>query len=654
MIGRLTPFFLPLAVVVLAQEDELEPIEALGIARTANSAENIVFDRQDIDASPSIYLDDLLRSNPYFSTYRRSSSSIAHPTSQGGSLRGVGTSAASRSVVLLDGIPLNDPFGGWVRWNRFSLTDLEAVRFERKGALSSSAGNISLQSRRPADKPIRRLILAGGNIYGLSADGFIASAAKNEGWEATASFRTNDYAGHPVVRASQRGAIDEDAWSSMHSGRTTLSNQLSIGRLYATFSGFVDKRGNGTPLGRNQADGFDWSLGLQGLMSHTALFGQEYDFSSAFPTVTGVKTERASERVVLDQFSVPASSHGFLHEHSLDVGEHQLGLALVALRREGYTHEINKFTDVSRRAGGSQTLIDLSFVDEWKPKESWNLITEFKAEWFRNEDGIRRGWATSTDSFPVRDNFSLGGSLDVSKAFSETVETRAAIRSHVRHPTLNELYRPYRVGSFSVEANANLKVERITGVEIGLDWQITESLSASFGLFHDQIHDSVANVSKLNDPSSATRRNLDKAELQGLELRVEQLLTEELSVRLHALMMDTEIRSCPENPKLVGNRFAQVPNLRATAALVWSPSHWSVQVDARHESERFDDTRNSRLLDNCLNLDISLSRRFSKNKRMFFTVNNFSNEEIQTHRSSEGIIYQEARRNWTAGLDWKF
>ncbi|MBT7923762.1 MAG: hypothetical protein HN627_05835, partial [Opitutae bacterium] len=81
MIGRLTPFFLPLAVIALAQEDELEPIEVLGIARTANSAENIVFDRQDIDASPSIHLDDLLRSNPSFSTYRRSGSGIAHPTS---------------------------------------------------------------------------------------------------------------------------------------------------------------------------------------------------------------------------------------------------------------------------------------------------------------------------------------------------------------------------------------------------------------------------------------------------------------------------------------------------------------------------------------------------------------------------------------------
>ena len=118
--------------------------------------------------------------------------------------------------------------------------------------------------------------------------------------------------------------------------------------------------------------------------------------------------------------------------------------------------------------------------------------------------------------------------------------------------------------------------------------------------------------------------------------------------------MDTEVKNSLENPGLAGNRFAQVPKQRTTASLLWSPSPWELRLDARHESERFDDARNSRLLDNCLDLDISLSRRFSKSTRMFFTVNNITNEEIQTHRSAEGLVYVEAPRNWLAGLDWKF
>jgi outer membrane receptor protein involved in Fe transport len=60
------------------------------------------------------------------------------------------------------------------------------------------------------------------------------------------------------------------------------------------------------------------------------------------------------------------------------------------------------------------------------------------------------------------------------------------------------------------------------------------------------------------------------------------------------------------------------------------------------------------LLDNCLNLDLSLSRMFLKNTRIFLTVNNITDEEIQTHRNAENIVYVEAARNWLAGLDWKF
>ena len=654
MIGRLTPFFLPLAVVALAQEDELEPIEVLGIARPANSAERIIFDRQDIDASPSIHLDDLLRSNPSFSTYRRSGSGIAHPTSQGVSLRGAGTSATSRSLVLLDGIPLNDPFGGWVRWNRFSLPELEAVRFGRKGAFASSAGSIELQSRRPTDKPIHHLGLAGGDVQGFSANGFSATGTNRKKWDASASFRIEDFAGHRVVRTDQRGPIDEDAWSRIQSGRTTMSHQLSSGRLVATFGGFTEKRGNGTPLGRNQADGFDWSLGLQGEVSRTVLFGQEREFSSVFPTVTGIKAERTSERIALDQYSVPASSLGFVHENSIDAEEHEFGFTAMILRREGHTNEINKFTDAYRHAGGRQTQIGLSLSDTWNPAGGWNLFAALKGEWFHDDEGIRRGWKTSNGEFSIREDFEVGGSFDISKAFSETIAARASLRSHVRQPTLNELYRPYRVGAFSVAANENLATERITGIGIGLDWQVTERMSASLGLFHDQLNDSVANVSEPSNPNDATRRNLEKAKVDGLELSVEHLLTEELSFRFQGLLMDSEVRSCPANPGLVGNRFAQVPKRRSTASLLWSPSLWELRLDARHESERFDDARNSRLLDNCFNLDLSLSKMFSKNTRIFLTVNNISDEEIETLRNAENIIYVEAPRNWLVGLDWKF
>ena len=75
-------------------------------------------ERQTLPRRPRLVLDDVLRQTVGFSIFRRSSSRNANPTTQGVSLRGLGASGASRSVILFDGVPLNDPFGGWVQWGR--------------------------------------------------------------------------------------------------------------------------------------------------------------------------------------------------------------------------------------------------------------------------------------------------------------------------------------------------------------------------------------------------------------------------------------------------------------------------------------------------------------------------------------------------------
>jgi outer membrane receptor protein involved in Fe transport len=552
---------------------------------------------------------------------------------------------------------LNDPFGGWVRWNRFSLSDLEAVRFGRKGAFASSAGSITLQSRRPTDKPIHHLGLAGGDVHGFSVHGFTATTTSEEDWEATAGFRMEDYAGHPVIRASQRGLVDENAWSRMQAARATASHSSLFGRFTMSFAGFDEHRGNGTPLGRNQGHGLDWSLGLENEGSRTILFGQERGFGSVF---TKVEKDRDSESVALDQFSVPGSSLGFIHAGSRETGEHEVSFAFVALRREGETNENFAGYKFRRVAGGRQTQLGLSLSDAWSPAEGWNLVANLRGDWFRDDQGRHKKWRLSNDavledhSFVAREDFEAGGLLQLSRELTPQLAVRATVRSHVRQPTLNELYRPYRVGAFKVAANENLVTERITGTEVGLDWSPSEACSISLTLFQDYLRDSVANVSDPAPPYDAQRINLNQARSKGLELSLEYLLANDFNIELKSLLVDTEVRRCPENTSIVGNRFAQAPNHRSTASFSWTPSSWEFRLDARHESNRYDDALNSRLLDNCLNLDVSLSRIFSKNTRIFLTVNNITNEEIQTHRSAEGLVYVEAPRNWSAGLDWKF
>ncbi len=97
----------------------------------------------EIDAAGALTIDDVLRQVPGFSLFRRSGGLTTNPTAQGVSLRGVGASGASRALVLLDGVPLNSPFGGWVYWNRVPRVNIENVSVQN-GASSSVYGSGAL------------------------------------------------------------------------------------------------------------------------------------------------------------------------------------------------------------------------------------------------------------------------------------------------------------------------------------------------------------------------------------------------------------------------------------------------------------------------------------------------------------------------------
>src|ERR1043165_9192142 len=130
-------------VLIFAQSSDLSPQSSDSITVTATRTETrladtpssvVVLNREAINASPATTIDDALREVPGFTLFRRSGSRSANPTSQGVSLRGIGASGASRAIVLDDGVPLNDPFGGWVYWGRLPRASLDRVEVLRGGA----------------------------------------------------------------------------------------------------------------------------------------------------------------------------------------------------------------------------------------------------------------------------------------------------------------------------------------------------------------------------------------------------------------------------------------------------------------------------------------------------------------------------------------
>ena len=86
-------------------------------------------------------LDEALATVPAVSLFRRTSSLGANPTTQGISLRAIAPSGAGRTLVTLDGVPLNDPFGGWVIWSQVAagMYKWRNIRLEFTQAMTNKA-----------------------------------------------------------------------------------------------------------------------------------------------------------------------------------------------------------------------------------------------------------------------------------------------------------------------------------------------------------------------------------------------------------------------------------------------------------------------------------------------------------------------------------
>ena len=305
-----------------------------------------VLTQEDIHQSAAQTIDDLLRQIPGFSLFRRSSSLVAHPTTQGVSLRGIGPSGASRTLVLLDGIPMNDPFGGWVYWSKVPVQSIERIEVVRGGG-SSVWGNYALGGvihiiTQPPQKRMHTLVGAGGTRGTVNLGLFASDVLGPVGVAVEGKYFHTD--GYQIIRGDQRGTIDinnADSEQKIFNGKIeyALADDVML-LLHGGY--FTEDRGNGTPLTHNATDagyirggtrlttpdGSEWTLDV---FSHLQTF--ESTFSSPAP-------DRNSETPALDQFDVPSTAVGTSLQWSKQTHPNHLMTAGTDLRWiDGETNE---------------------------------------------------------------------------------------------------------------------------------------------------------------------------------------------------------------------------------------------------------------------------------------------------------------------------
>jgi outer membrane receptor protein involved in Fe transport len=628
-----------------------------------------VITADDVRSAPYVALDDLLRQIPSFSLFRRSSSLVGHPTTQGVSLRGVGPSGASRALVLVDGIPINDPFGGWIPWSRVPLLSVEQIEVVRGGGSAlwgngALGGVINVITRRPTE----RSAIFESSFGNHDTKNFDLLLRETLGpWRFSLEGSYFDTAGYKIVLPQQRGAIDTPADSrhAVFNGRLEFAPSPDL-TLFLSGTFFDEDRHNGTKLQINDtqsgsiagggtlrtSDGSEW---------RATVFAQMQGFHSTFSTQAA---DRQSETLALDQHS-PSTSVGTALSWNRRFGDHFVLAGVDARWVGGETNEgvfNNNVFLRNRVAGGDQLFAGLYAQDVWTIAHWLELTGGVRGDYWRSYDGFRRDTPPPA-GIPPRQSFAAVDYVIPSPRLAalvhvtSTTDLEAAGYQGFRVPTLNEQYRVFRVRNDVTVANAGLKPERMTGGELGVRQRFSPVDVRVTG-FWNEVTDQILNVTlarPLPDCPAGTacrqRQNVELTRIRGVETEIEVRPVPRWRVVLSHVYTDAHVVDATRQPALQGKRLAQVPDHVVTLGVRWDNPTWvNVAANVRYVGRQFEDDLNTLPLNPFTTVDLHLSRPLAKWADVFLSFENLLNETYAVQRTSDGIVTVGTPRLVRGGL----
>jgi len=648
------------ATVRLEPAGDAQQVTVTAYRAPLNSLESpattLLLTQTALNSTAAMTLDGRLRQLPGAELFRRSSSLVANPSSQGISLRGLGSTSASRTLVTQDDVPLNDPVGGWIHWEEQPELAMKSIELLRGGASdlygsSAIGGVVNLVSLRPtSDMAEVRSSFGGEGTY----DDSVLAQAKRGPWGLLASGGALGTDGFIQMAPLLRGPVDTRSGVKGQNGMMLAERERGAQRLFVRASGFDEVRDNGTSYQKNAtrlwryATGGDWQRPRGGVIE-ARFYGSAEHFRQTFSSVSNLPTEadpgcsyRCGERPT--RFShTPDNELGAAAHWSQPLGS---GLMIVA----GVdTHDVRVW-DREQTYGIGAALTNLrdhqrdsaAYLEAMWVRKAWTLTAAGRMDWFQNYDGRqwewkRKAWTPLALQPAQDDQRFFDPRVGLSRKLSSHLALSASGFRAFREPTPNELYRPTQVGNKLTTPNGKLESERATGWETGLaaEWR-WGAVRTSYFLTQVNRPITAVTISLQTSPILLQRENLGQIESRGLA--VDFQLAPRRWLALNGGYQRAAATVTKGNQDL-GNWIPEVARNMATLNLrAYRPAIGALTLQGRLSGRQYDDDANLYMLHGYFRLDAYASHDFGKRVQLFTAGENLLNRQIEVAKTPSATL----------------
>ena len=642
-----------------------------GLANINDSAASTaVLSQQQLQQSPGLTLDDSLHQVAGFQLFRRTSSWTANPTSAGLSLRGLGSTAASRTLVISDQVPLSDPFGGWMHWNETPTLAIDRVQLLRGGAAdlygsSAIGGVVDVVPVSPTRFHFAADTAGATENSGLG-DALLTTASRRLATLAALSVLSTG--GYVATAPAYRGTVDTVSNVSSQAARVELHAPIFGDKLTTFLRGNLlnESRANGTP---DQTNGTRLWRYIAGADSTTAfattslrLYGARESYRQSFSSIAA---DRDYETLTKLQ-RVPTDELGFVLQASRALPRNltaALGLDLRDIRATDDETAVTSTPAVTTSTSARQRETG-GYADAiWMPR-GWSVSGSVRVDSFHTYDA-QKTVSNSAGIAPLPSITELVASphLGLVRNLPHGLALTATAFRAFRGPTMNELYRTGQVGSQTTLANDALLAERATGFETGMELTTRAGhLRATY--FWTEVNRPITTVlisqtvtNQVIVSQTLQRQNLGQIRSDGLMMEAQSVRWRGMDATFgYQLAFATVTRfnsSSMLQSSLVGKWLPEVPRESVTSTLNYiAPRVAAFHLIASYAGQMYDDSANQFLLHPYARFDLSAERSLVGHLAVFGEAQNLLNRSIEAGKTPTPTL--AAPRLVEGGLRYSF